>query len=119
MGSVGILVYTDTYIRFASPMDEQSLNDHIRVNPEADTVYPYFNSYDNTYYLNFEMRPATTYTVTIMAGAMDIYGNSLDRDISYAYTTADLDPMVFIQNSRTFVVSLTPLAMRNVCPLRT
>ena len=95
---------TDAYpdggftIFFASPMNPDTLEDHISVEPEPFRVYDsYYSDYNNSYTLSFASEPSTQYTVTISPGMEDVYGNTIDQELVVNYTTAPYDPDVSLQ----------------------
>ncbi|MBZ0275877.1 MAG: Ig-like domain-containing protein, partial [Anaerolineae bacterium] len=97
-GDQGISPYSSFSIYFASPMDPATIADKITIEPtpwrDADG---YYNSYDNSYNLNFPIEPSTTYTVTIAPGMADPYGNTIDTPLTVKYTTGPYEPNVNLQ----------------------
>jgi alpha-2-macroglobulin len=85
-------------IYFASPMNPASLEDKITIEPEPwrepDT---YYGDWDNTYVLSFPVEPSTDYTITLAAGAEDVYGNRLDQPFTFNFTTLPFDPDVQLE----------------------
>jgi hypothetical protein len=83
---------------FASPMNPETLADKITIEPqpwrETDT---YYSDYDYSYTLSFPVEPSTDYTITIAAGAEDVYGNRLEQPITLRYRTIAYDPDVSLQ----------------------
>ncbi|MCC6616490.1 MAG: Ig-like domain-containing protein [Anaerolineae bacterium] len=83
---------------FASPMNPETLEGKVTFDPEPwrepDT---YYNDYDNSYTLSFPVEPSTDYTVTIAAGAEDIYGNAIQQPLTIHYTTQPFSPDLTLQ----------------------
>ncbi|HML24575.1 MAG TPA: Ig-like domain-containing protein [Aggregatilinea sp.] len=85
-------------ITFASPMDIDSLKDKVIIEPEPWREFDtYFYDYDNTYQLSFDTEPSTEYTITILPGMMDRYGNTIDEGLVVNYRTAPYDPELTLQ----------------------
>jgi alpha-2-macroglobulin len=91
-GLYAIIIY------FASPMNPESLEGKVTIEPEPwrepDT---YYSDYDNSYTLAFPVEPSTDYTVTIASGAEDVYGNRLEQPLTLRYSTVAFDPDVQLQ----------------------
>ncbi len=80
-------------VEFASPMDWDTVDGRIRINPPPDDV-DYFFSKDGSYLsLNFELELNTAYQVTIPGDAADPYGNTLGRDYTWRFTTPPSPPI--------------------------
>ena len=79
-------------LNFASPMDEESLKGKVRFTPEirgdVDGLYNVWNW--SQYYYGLD--PSTDYTVEILPGMKDIYGNEIERGRTLTFRTADLRP---------------------------
>ena len=59
-------------IIFSAPIDEETLEDKIVVDPEPWREYEtYYYTYDSSYALYFDSEPSTTYTITIAPGIAD------------------------------------------------
>ncbi len=102
---VGVEVYRNFDIYFASPMDRETLEDKIHIKPEPEDVYYYYNDYDNHLSAMFNKQPSTHYTVTIDPGMADIYGNTIDQGLNVHFKTADFVPSVSLNMPRTGVYS--------------
>jgi len=95
---------TDVYpwggfrIYFASPMAIDTLSERVVIEPEPwrDPDY-YYSEWDNSFSVNFPTEPSTDYTITLLPGMADIYGNTIDRELTVRYTTGPLDPDVNLQ----------------------
>ncbi|MBK9124523.1 MAG: Ig-like domain-containing protein [Chloroflexi bacterium] len=71
---------------FVSPMNFNTFRDRVRIEPEPEEWTPY--AYDSRISFQFDMQFATRYTVTILAGVEDIYGNRLAEDVTVSFTTS-------------------------------
>ena len=97
-GEQDVSVFSALSIYFASPMNEDSLLEHITIDPEPlRGVDDYYYTYDDSYNLNFPLEPSTDYTVTIAPGMEDVYGNVLIQGRTITFTTAPYDPDVSLQ----------------------
>ncbi|MCP5009337.1 MAG: hypothetical protein GY942_05080 [Aestuariibacter sp.] len=81
-------------IEFASPMDEATLTGKVIITPaplgDPDGLYNYWDRSLRFYGLE----PSTTYTVEILPGMADPYGNEIVNGRSLTFTTAQKDPFV-------------------------
>lgn len=79
-------------IEFASPMDEESLKGRVLITPDIigdpDGLYSPWNWSQNYYGLH----PSTTYTVQILPGMKDVYGNEISEGQTLTFTTGKLAP---------------------------
>jgi alpha-2-macroglobulin len=85
--------YDSTFrIQFASPMDEKSMAGKVIITPEPigdpDGLYSYWDWSLRIY----GFRPSTTYTVQILPGMADPYGNRIENGRTITFTTAAEDP---------------------------
>jgi alpha-2-macroglobulin len=93
-------------IQFASPMRLDSLKGKVIVTPapKAELQW-YYNDYDDTYN-TYGLDAGTSYSVRILSGTADIYGNTIDSEDSFTFKTADEDPYAQL------AVPWTPLVYR-------
>ncbi|MFN8562123.1 MAG: Ig-like domain-containing protein [Anaerolineae bacterium] len=85
-------------IYFASPMNVDTLEDHITISPEPIRAYDtYYSDYNNSFTLSFPSEPSTSYTVTITPGMEDVYGNAITRQTVVQYTTSPYSPDISLQ----------------------
>lgn len=79
-------------IHFASPMDEESMAGKVLITPEIlgdpDGLYNEWGWQQNYY----GFKPSTTYTINILPGMKDIYGNEITEERTVTFTTAALTP---------------------------
>lgn len=80
-------------INFASPMDINTLEGRLRIEPAPRNPQYYFETYNNSLYVSFPLERNTTYRVTVPGDAADPYGNTLGRDYTWQFTTPDYDPI--------------------------
>jgi len=82
-------------IFFSAPIDPDTLEDKIIIEPEPWRAYEtYYYSYNNRYSLFFDREPSTEYTITILPGIADPYGNTIDTEKVVRFTTVDYDPEI-------------------------
>lgn len=77
-------------IAFVSPMDKDSFEGKITVEPKPSSLNEYYQY--NQYQLLFLVNPRTHYTVTVAPGLKDIYGNVLNKGLTFSFTTAPITP---------------------------
>ncbi len=87
-------------ISFVSPMDEDSFKDKITVEPKPTLVKEYYQY--NSYQLLFPVNPRTHYTVTVAPGIKDIYGNVLNKGLTFSFTTAPIRPSIQLKVPSTY-----------------
>ncbi len=79
-------------IEFASPMDEESMAGKVIISPDIigdpDGLYSPWDWSQNYY----GFRPSTTYTVQILPGMKDVYGNEITEGQTLTFTTGKLPP---------------------------
>ncbi|MCA9974294.1 MAG: Ig-like domain-containing protein, partial [Anaerolineales bacterium] len=110
-------------IGFASPMDMDTLDGRISIDPTPDRVDTYWADYSNELSLNFVLQRNTTYRLTIPADAADPYGNTLGKEYTWQFTTPDYDPIASfnlpqgISQLSTSFVTQVDIIHRNVSEL--
>jgi alpha-2-macroglobulin len=97
-GADGVYPYGSFTIYFASPMNVDTLQDKITIDPKPwrDPDF-YYSDFDNSYNLSFPVEPSTDYTITIAAGMQDVYGNAMQGSRVIRYTTAPYEPSFLLQ----------------------
>ncbi len=93
-GAVDAQVYGGPVIYFSGPMDPESFEGLVTIEPEP-AIDPslFFQSWDNGLQISIpSLMAATTYTVTLAPGASDPYGNTVDTAFSFSFTTAPRSP---------------------------
>ncbi len=97
-GEVDASPYGGFTIYFAGPMDLDSLEDKVIIDPEPWREFDtYFYDYSYSYTLSFDTEPSTDYTITILPGMEDRYGNVITEGLTVTYTTAPYPPEVTLQ----------------------
>ena len=110
------------FLRFSNPLTYSDLIRHITVTPtpagtpEADEFSRSHSSAG--FSLPYRWEPRTAYTVTVKPGLKDNYGQTLDKEISIAFTTGDYRPLLEMRQGAAVLESalsgLLPLTMRNM-----
>jgi alpha-2-macroglobulin len=80
-------------IGFASPMDLDTLENRVQIEPAPDRVSYYYDEWNNTLHLDFELERNSQYTVTVPGSAADVYGNRLGEDLTWRFTTPPAEPV--------------------------
>jgi uncharacterized protein YfaS (alpha-2-macroglobulin family) len=84
-------------IRFASPMDEDTLEDKVLITPAPpEDTESFYSEYDRTLTFYFALQPSTDYTVQILPGMADPYGNIIDRTQIVEFTTNQAQPQIWL-----------------------
>lgn len=97
-GSEDAPAYASFTIYFASPMNPDTLEDKVEIDPEPWREFDsYYGSWDNSYTVSFPSEPSTRYTITVKPGMEDVYGNAIERATVVTYTTRPFDPDVNLQ----------------------
>ncbi len=82
-------------IYFATPMDRDSLEGKILIEPEPARGYEtYYYEYSNRFGLSFALEPSTIYTITMLPGMADVYGNTIDETRVVRFTTQAYSPSI-------------------------
>ncbi|HZD09720.1 MAG TPA: Ig-like domain-containing protein [Candidatus Binatia bacterium] len=81
-------------IQFASPMNPDTIEGRIQIDPAPAGEIDSFISPNGRYVnLGFELERNTRYTVTIPGDVADPYGNTLGDDYTWSFTTSPLAPL--------------------------
>lgn len=82
-------------ITFAAPMDPDTLEGQLRIDPPPERLRTYFYEANGRYImsLDFRLERSLTYEVTIPASAADPYGNTLGQDYTWQFTTQPAAPL--------------------------
>ena len=91
-------------IDFVSPMKQSSLKDKVVITPKppSDSQWVYN---DWSMYL-YGLAPSTHYTVNILPGMADIYGNTISTSFTFTFTTGPYSPSAY------FLMPYTPSLFR-------
>jgi uncharacterized protein YfaS (alpha-2-macroglobulin family) len=84
--------YNGIILYFASPMDPETLREHIIIDP-APAIEPdyFYREWNDSYAISFNIEPATEYTITIEPGMADSYGNTIDEPLTFSFTTSNFE----------------------------
>jgi alpha-2-macroglobulin len=83
---------------FASPMNIDTLEDKITIDPVPDVdPYFYYSDWSYRYSVSFGAQASTIYTITIAPGMEDIYGNPIQVGETFTYTTEARPPALGMQ----------------------
>lgn len=107
-GNTAANPYGGFEIYFNTEIDEDTLADKVIITPEPWREFDsYYYDYSNRYSLFFDTEPSTDYTIEILPGIEDVYGNGLadtqgGASLVINFTTAPYDPEINF-NSPSFV----------------
>nr|MBC8249724.1 Ig-like domain-containing protein [Anaerolineales bacterium] len=91
--------YGGMEVLFASPMDVTTIMPNTTIIPEPTEVYTYWNDYNNSFFISFDIQPSTSYVFTFGAEIADPSGNTLSEDKLVSFTTRGLDPRAYFTSS--------------------
>ncbi|GEM_PF-56985 len=83
---------------FSTNMNWSSVWEHLQITPSATDVYT--NGFGTTFQLNFATQPETEYRITLLPGARDVYGVTIDTEHSFTFSTTAMRPQVMLAPSR-------------------
>lgn len=105
----GVEVWRGISLIFASPMERETIEERLTIEPEIPESATYYGGLDYgaggsawRFNINTVLEPSTTYTVTLEAGAADPYGNTIDEPYTFSFTTGPLEPMVSLNTNGFF-----------------
>ncbi len=81
------------YIQFVSPMNWDTVEDRILIDPEPGFVRYYFNDYNNSVSLDFSLELDAEYTVTVPGDVTDVYGNAMGSSFTWQFQAAGRPPL--------------------------
>lgn len=91
-GATNAPPYNGIVLSFASRMNPETILERIVVEPAPENgIDGYFSEYNNEYTALFPLRGATRYTVTLLPGMEDVYGNTIDETLVFSFETGDQD----------------------------
>ena len=93
-----------TSIYFGTPMNTETFADKITISPEPSEVTPAVYG-DKSLNLEFIFESNTTYTITVLAGVEDIYGNAIASDYTYSFTVGEIRPQVYLNDAGRLIVT--------------
>ncbi|MCB8949807.1 MAG: Ig-like domain-containing protein [Ardenticatenaceae bacterium] len=80
-------------VQFASPMDWDTVEGNIRIDPEPTSVRTFVNQYSNEISLDFNLELNTNYTIVVPGFVADPYGNTLGEPYTFRFTTPGRVPI--------------------------
>ena len=94
-GSTAEIYQNGVSIDFASPMNDETIEDRITVSPDPGDIDYFINEWDEGYsvFLQFTLEPDTEYTITVPGTAADPYGNTLGEDYTFSFSSAPVPPL--------------------------
>ncbi len=75
-------------ITFRSPMNTETFRNRVVITPETNWRPAVWDN--QSLGIQFSALPNTTYTITFLAGAEDIYGNAITTDYTFRFTTGNI-----------------------------
>lgn len=98
-GQADAYPYGGLTLFFASPMNLSTLRERVQIEPtpEISDFDTYFSEWDNSYTLAFPTYPDTTYTVTLLPGMEDVYGNATSTTQVITFTTTSYSPDLILE----------------------
>ncbi len=87
-------------ITFTNPMDQQSVEDHITIEPKPDDD-PFFSWEENgrILFIGLSMEPSTPYRVTLSTEARDRYGQPLTEALDLKFVTDRIQPAFMLSRA--------------------
>ncbi len=90
--------YSNWYrIEFLSPMDLNSLKGKIIITPSLESQESWSYNPWNWSIEGFGLAPSTRYTIRILPGISDRYGNKTEKEYTITFTTASIKPFAYLQ----------------------
>ena len=83
-------------IYFKSPMNLETIKDRIVVRPEPEDELSWYYDAWSMVATFYGLEPSTDYTISVLPGMEDIYGNQIDDPFSYVFKTGDLRPGAYL-----------------------
>ncbi len=79
-------------IQFASPMDSKSIVSRVKFTPPLKGEKNFYYSPGDNSGIFYGLEPSTNYTVQILPGMLDRFGNALNRTLTVRFSTAPRPP---------------------------
>jgi uncharacterized protein YfaS (alpha-2-macroglobulin family) len=90
---------------FKSPMNTDTFERKAEIiTPEGVKWEPVVYG-SSQFYMDFVSQPETQYTVRFKRGAEDIYGNAIDTDYTFTFTTGKIEPWAALPSAGRFVIT--------------
>ncbi len=107
--------YAGPTVYFSAPVFSSGIQDRIKVTPEVTNLYPYFNEENNSLILGGYYTPGQTYTVTIPADLLDIWGYRIQEAYTYSFQAGPAAPNLTLGDNtyggNQFVISPADLTL--------
>ncbi len=92
-------------ISFKSPMNTDTFEGKAEIiTPEGITWQPIVSG-SSSFYLDFATRPETSYTIRFKRGAEDVYGNAIETDYTFSFTTGVIEPWASLPATNRFMIT--------------
>lgn len=84
-------------LQFTSPMRIDSIKEKVKISPSPDgEIEWWYNEWDYSFHA-YILKPSTKYNVDILPGMEDIYGNLVEKGMSFQFETAPLHPEAYLR----------------------
>jgi alpha-2-macroglobulin len=92
--------YGSFSVNFASAMNADTLNERVVIEPKPwrDAEF-FYSDYSNSLSVSFPAEPSTEYTITILPGMEDIYGNAITEQRVIRFSTAAYSPDIQLKTT--------------------
>jgi alpha-2-macroglobulin len=87
--------YENVIVDFRTDMNADSFERRIVIDPPLENMYYYYQSWNDNLVIG-GFSPSQSYTVTILAGTTDIFGNAINYDTTNKFNFDDLDPYFYL-----------------------
>ena len=87
----------DFTIYFKSPMNIESVKQHIQVSPAPEGEFEWYYNEWGWSMQGYFLQPSTQYQVRLLPGMQDIYGNEIAQETMVNFTTAAYEPWARLQ----------------------
>ena len=95
--------------RFETPVKQEEVSKHVRIEPQPADWAPPSGDWDSTYWgYRPILEPRTTYTVSLGAELTDIYGQKLTGPASWTLTTGDYEPWLLVPHGFKLIAANNP-----------
>lgn len=90
-GQVNVPPYDGVVLTMASTINPEGVLDKVVIDPAPEDIDGYFSEYSLEYTVQFALEGDQAYTVTVLPGIEDIYGNVIDTTTTFSFTTRSRD----------------------------
>jgi len=92
-------------IVFVSPMITQTFADKVEIVEPEGVIWKPIVSGDQTLYLDFATQPETRYTIRFKRGAEDVYGNAIETDYTFSFSTGPIEAWAVLPTYEHFALT--------------